>query len=82
MISAVKIVALVQTLALSANGIRIVQSNDDGWAEQNIRTLNDALIASGHQVLLSGPAQDNSGTGMLWWPLAQHHSPASLDPSL
>lgn len=48
--------------ALAVQAVRIVQSNDDGWAELNIRALNDALIASGHQVLLSGPAEDKSGS--------------------
>ncbi|KAK1978597.1 survival protein sure-like phosphatase/nucleotidase [Colletotrichum cereale] len=43
--------------------LRILQSNDDGWAELYIRSLNDALLAAGHQVLLSAPAHDRSGTG-------------------
>lgn len=53
--------------ALAVQAVRIVQSNDDGWAELNIRALNDALIAGGHQVLLSGPAEDKSGSCM-WRP--------------
>lgn len=48
---------------LAVQGVRIVQSNDDGWAELNIRTLNDALRAAGHNVVLSGPAEDKSGSG-------------------
>ena len=48
-----------------AQGIRIVQSNDDGWAETNIRTFFDTLNAAGHQVILSGPAENQSGTGAL-----------------
>lgn len=43
--------------------IRILQSNDDGWAELHIRTLNDALRAANHSVLLSAPAEDKSGSG-------------------
>lgn len=46
-----------------AQGIRIVQSNDDGWAEINIRTFFNTLNAAGHQVVLSGPAENQSGTG-------------------
>lgn len=46
-----------------ANGIRIIQSNDDGWAEINARTLFDSLNAAGNQVVLSGPAENQSGTG-------------------
>lgn len=44
-------------------GIRIVQSNDDGWAEANIRTFFNVLNAAGHQVVLSGPAENKSGSG-------------------
>ena len=46
-----------------AQGIRIVQSNDDGWAENNLRTLFDALAAAGQQTLISAPAEDQSGKG-------------------
>lgn len=46
-----------------ANAVRIVQSNDDGWAEINARTLFNSLTAAGNQVVLSGPAENQSGTG-------------------
>ncbi|KAL7791465.1 survival protein sure-like phosphatase/nucleotidase [Trichoderma ceciliae] len=49
--------------ALAAQGARIIQSNDDGWAELYIRSLNDALNAAGHDVVLSAPADNQSGTG-------------------
>ena len=44
--------------------VNIVSSNDDGWAEANIRALYDALSASGHTVVLSAPAENQSGAGM------------------
>lgn len=44
-------------------GIRIIQSNDDGWAEANLRTFFNVLNTAGHQVVLSGPAEQQSGTG-------------------
>jgi 5'/3'-nucleotidase SurE len=47
---------------LGAHGIRIIQSNDDGWAEQYVRSFHNALIASGHDVVLSAPAENKSGT--------------------
>lgn len=47
-----------------AQAVRIVQSNDDGWAEINIRTLFDDLNAAGHNVILSAPAEQKSGTGL------------------
>ncbi|KAL7934070.1 sure-like protein [Trichoderma chlorosporum] len=49
--------------ALVAQCARIVLSNDDGWAESYIRSFNDALVASGHDVVLSAPADNQSGTG-------------------
>jgi broad specificity polyphosphatase/5'/3'-nucleotidase SurE len=46
-------------------GVRIIQSNDDGWSEKNLRVFFDVLNSAGHQVVLSGPAENQSGTGML-----------------
>ena len=43
--------------------IRIIQSNDDGWSEINLRTLFNSLNTAGHNVVLSGPAEQKSGTG-------------------
>ena len=51
----------------AAQAARIVQSNDDGWAEMNIRTLNDALNAAGEDVVLSAPAENKSGSGRVPW---------------
>ncbi|GKT45184.1 acid phosphatase [Colletotrichum spaethianum] len=51
--------------ALAVQGVRIIQSNDDGWAELYARSFNDALRASGHDVLLSAPAENKSGSSSL-----------------
>lgn len=54
---------------VAAKTARIVQSNDDGWAEKNIRVLNQALVAAGNDVVLSAPADNESGRGewlFLW----------------
>lgn len=53
-----------------AQAIRIVQSNDDGWAEINLRTLFNSLNAAGHKTIISGPAEQKSGTGE--FPLKYH----------
>jgi hypothetical protein len=53
---------LLPAFWLSTQGVRIIQSNDDGWAELYVRSLNDALNAAGHQVVLSAPAENKSGT--------------------
>ncbi|KAF2468558.1 sure-like protein [Lindgomyces ingoldianus] len=42
---------------------RVIQSNDDGWAEINIRTFYEALTDAGHDVVLSAPAENQSGRG-------------------
>lgn len=67
------LVALLPLLAANtAQGIRIIQSNDDGWAELYIRSFHDALIASGHDAVLSAPADNRSGSSKLI------HHPANL----
>jgi hypothetical protein len=48
-----------------AYGIRIIQGNDDGWAEVQARTFFNSLSAAGHQVVLSAPAENQSGTGKI-----------------
>lgn len=50
-------------LPLTAHAANLVLSNDDGWAEINIRTFYNALTAAGESVVLSAPAEDESGTG-------------------
>jgi len=55
---------LLSLLALKAQAANIVSTNDDGWAEINIRALYNALTEAGHSVVLSAPAENESGTGM------------------
>ncbi|KAF7122786.1 hypothetical protein CNMCM5793_000896 [Aspergillus hiratsukae] len=50
-------------LPLTAQAINIVSSNDDGWAEINIRQFYKTLTAAGHSVVVSAPAENQSGTG-------------------
>ena len=50
---------------LAAHAVNIVSSNDDGWAEVNIRALFESLGDAGHSVVVSAPAENQSGTGML-----------------
>jgi broad specificity polyphosphatase/5'/3'-nucleotidase SurE len=53
--------AVLQALAVQA--IRIIHGNDDGWAESYVRIFDFALINNGHDVVLSAPAENKSGTG-------------------
>ncbi|CAI4214315.1 unnamed protein product [Parascedosporium putredinis] len=55
-------VGLLVDAGLSA---RIIQSNDDGWAELYVRSFHDSLVAAGHDVILSCPADNKSGTSSL-----------------
>ncbi|ROW08754.1 hypothetical protein VPNG_06426 [Cytospora leucostoma] len=48
-----------------SQGIRIIQSNDDGWAELYLRSFHDALLSSGHDAVISAPAENKSGRGSL-----------------
>jgi broad specificity polyphosphatase/5'/3'-nucleotidase SurE len=48
-----------------AHAIRIIHGNDDGWAEVQVRTFFNSLTAAGHQVVLSAPAENQSGTGKI-----------------
>jgi len=43
----------------------IVLTNDDGWATANIRAQFDTLASAGFDVILSAPAENQSGTGSL-----------------
>ena len=54
---------LLSLLPLAASAVNIVSSNDDGWAESNIRALYDSLTAAGNSVVLSAPADNQSGKG-------------------
>lgn len=53
---------------LAASAVNIISSNDDGWAEANIRALFDSLGAADHSVVVSAPAENQSGKGMLCLP--------------
>jgi len=52
---------VVKASTNTSRPFHIVLSNDDGWAELNIRTTYDALIASNNSVLISAPAVDQTG---------------------
>lgn len=48
---------------LASQAVNIISSNDDGWAEINLRSLYSALTSAGHSVVVSAPAENQSGTG-------------------
>ena len=67
--SFVKHSALLALTVGSSHGIRIIQSNDDGWAELNIREFHDMLIDAGHDAVVSAPAENMSGKGTVQTPI-------------
>ncbi|KAK4497681.1 hypothetical protein PRZ48_010334 [Zasmidium cellare] len=50
-------------LPVAAQAINVVISNDDGWAEINIRQLYNSLTKAGFNGIISAPAENKSGTG-------------------
>ncbi|KAK4548929.1 hypothetical protein LTR36_008702 [Oleoguttula mirabilis] len=56
---------LVALLPITANAINVVVSNDDGWAEINIREFYYSLVNAGFSAIISAPAENESGTGSL-----------------
>jgi len=56
--------SVLLALVPAVQGLRIIHSNDDGWAELYTRSFHDVLVAAGHDVVLSAPAENKSGTGM------------------
>ena len=57
---------LLTFLPLTTRATNVVLSNDDGWAEINIRTFYNALTAAGDSVVISAPAENESGTGIIF----------------
>lgn len=54
---------LVGLAALPAHALQILLTNDDGFETANLRALQVRLKAAGHDVIVSAPTQNNSGTG-------------------
>lgn len=47
----------------SAQSLRVLLTNDDGWASANLREFYRLLKGDGHDVVLVAPVVDNSGQG-------------------
>jgi hypothetical protein len=56
-------VAVAAFAVTGCRGIRIIQSNDDGWAELYLRSFHDSLLGGGHDAVVSAPAENQSGRG-------------------
>ncbi|KAH7354984.1 survival protein sure-like phosphatase/nucleotidase [Rhexocercosporidium sp. MPI-PUGE-AT-0058] len=57
--------ATIVFLPILAHGSNIIMSNDDGWAEINLRTFYNTLKNAGESPVVSAPAENKSGTGSL-----------------
>ncbi|EME42595.1 hypothetical protein DOTSEDRAFT_46102 [Dothistroma septosporum NZE10] len=54
---------LLASLPLAAAAIKVVISNDDGWAMINVRQVYKSLTDAGFSSIISAPADNMSGTG-------------------
>lgn len=63
--------ATIVILPILAHGSNIIMSNDDGWAEINLRTFYDALKEAGESPVVSAPAENKSGTGILLFSISE-----------
>ncbi|TDL25054.1 5'/3'-nucleotidase sure [Rickenella mellea] len=57
------VAAVALSFASAVAGLNIILTNDDSWASANIRATFTALKADGHNVVLVGPAVQQSGRG-------------------
>lgn len=55
--------AILAASSTAEAAIKVLQGNDDGWAENYVRAFHDSLNKSGRDVVLSCPAENKSGTG-------------------
>ncbi|MCR9279495.1 MAG: 5'/3'-nucleotidase SurE [Pseudomonadaceae bacterium] len=55
--------ALALVTSVSGWALNIVLTNDDGFETDNVQNLFSALVAAGHDVVLSAPYRGQSGTG-------------------
>ncbi|KAL8983400.1 MAG: hypothetical protein Q9205_002353 [Flavoplaca limonia] len=72
-------VLCLSLLPLLVQSTNIVLSNDDGWAELNIRIFYDFLTRAGNSVVLSAPAENKSGTGSSDAPATPLTKPCQFD---
>jgi 5'-nucleotidase len=49
------------TLPVSAESLRILLTNDDGYTSPGIRAIHESLVRAGHDVYLIAPAEQQSG---------------------
>ncbi|KAL8867255.1 MAG: hypothetical protein Q9174_005781 [Haloplaca sp. 1 TL-2023] len=59
----ISLALILSGLPFLASSSNIVLSNDDGWAEINIRVFYNILTQAGNSVVISAPADNKSGTG-------------------
>ncbi|KAI5122400.1 hypothetical protein M0805_002951 [Coniferiporia weirii] len=60
----VRALIILASISVANGQIKVLLTNDDGWATANIRAQNDALKEAGFNVVLSAPAENQSGTGL------------------
>lgn len=55
-------IALTGAMVIPAQALNIVLTNDDGWDATGIQAMKNVLVAQGHNVILTGPSDQQSGS--------------------
>jgi 5'/3'-nucleotidase SurE len=56
------VLAVAAAASSNALALNVVLGNDDGWDAPGIQAMKGALVAAGHRVVLSAPADEQSGS--------------------
>jgi 5'/3'-nucleotidase SurE len=56
------VLAVAAAASSNALALNVVLGNDDGWDAPGIQAMKGALVAAGHSVVLSAPADEQSGS--------------------
>lgn len=75
--SFVKSASVAALLVGASEAANIIQANDDGWAELYLRSFHDALIADGHDAVVSSPASQLSGSSTFFLTFLSNFPPCS-----
>ncbi|KAL9111803.1 MAG: hypothetical protein Q9227_003862 [Pyrenula ochraceoflavens] len=74
-----RVVPTILSLLPVTYAVNVVLSNDDGWAEINIRQFYKDLTNAGENVVISAPADNKSGTGSTDEPPAPRTTPCEFN---
>ena len=56
------LVGVLMLASPGAHALNVALTNDDGWSSLGIQSVKTALLAAGHNVVLAGPLDEQSGS--------------------